>query len=79
VVCLQSELSRIGKNFLMVGKCANDIRAVPIHYIRSSVTRRLSPSGRWGEMRPSLSRFTPSPPTSIQFVPLRVSSDGRHT
>jgi hypothetical protein len=46
---------------LKVGKGANHIRAVPSQNIRSSGTRRLSPSGRWGERRNALSRFTPSP------------------
>jgi hypothetical protein len=44
----------------MVGKIANHIRTFPFHSIRSSGTRRLSPSGRWGEMRPALSWFTRS-------------------
>jgi hypothetical protein len=55
---------------LMV-RCANIIRAFLYHIIRSSGTRRLSPSGRWPEMRPALSQLVHSPP-SIQFVPLRV-------
>jgi hypothetical protein len=46
---------------LMVGKVANRIRAFRFHSIRSSVTRRLSPSGRWGERRPAQIRFTHTP------------------
>jgi hypothetical protein len=45
---------------LMVGMAANRIRALPFQSLRSLITRRLSPSGRWGEMRPALSHFTPS-------------------
>jgi hypothetical protein len=44
---------------LMVGKSANRIRAVSVHSIRLSGTRRLSPSGRWRERLPALSRFDP--------------------
>jgi hypothetical protein len=61
----------------MVVMGAKLIRAVTFHSIRTSVIRRLSPSGRWRERRPALSRFD-SPPPSIQFVPLRVSSDAPH-
>jgi hypothetical protein len=46
---------------LIVGKGANRIRTFPFLSIRSSVTRRLSPSARLGEMRPALSRFIGSP------------------
>jgi hypothetical protein len=46
---------------LMLGNCANRIRACPFHSIRSSVNRRHSQTGRWGVRRPALSRFTPSP------------------
>jgi hypothetical protein len=46
---------------LMVGNGANRIRAVHFHSIRSSGTRRLSPSGRCHERRPGLSQFVPSP------------------
>jgi hypothetical protein len=53
----------------MVGKNANRIRAVPFQGIRSSGTRRLSPSGRWRERRPALSRFAPSPPiNSVRYI-----------
>jgi hypothetical protein len=62
---------------LIVGKVANRIRAVPIHSFPSSGNLRLSPSGRWREKRPALSRFAPSP-TIIQIFPLRLSSDARH-
>jgi hypothetical protein len=62
---------------LIVGKRANRIKAVHFHSIRSSGTRRHSLICRCRERRPALSRFTPSPP-SIQFFPLRVSSDARH-
>jgi hypothetical protein len=44
---------------LIVRKSANRFRAFPVHSIRSSGTRRLSPSGRWREMRPALSLFAP--------------------
>jgi hypothetical protein len=57
--CLRS--AALKETELMVGKCAKRIRAVTFHSIRSSGTRRLSPSGRWCEMRPALSRFNPSP------------------
>jgi hypothetical protein len=57
---------------LILGNCANHIRAVPFTSIRFSGNRRFSPSGRWREMRPALSRFAPSPPSN-QFVPFRVS------
>jgi hypothetical protein len=46
---------------LIVGKCANLIRAFPFHSIRKSGTRRLSPSSRWREMRNALIRFALSP------------------
>jgi hypothetical protein len=64
-------------NELMVGKCANGIREFLFHSIRSSGTRRFSPSGRWRERRLALIRFAHSPP-SIQFFPLRVNSNIRH-
>jgi hypothetical protein len=50
----------------MVGKDANRIRSFPFHSIRTSGTRRLSPSGRCRGRRPALSRFVPSP--TINFV-----------
>jgi hypothetical protein len=46
---------------LMVGKCANRLRAVPFLSILLSGTRQLSPSGRFRERRPALSRFASSP------------------
>jgi hypothetical protein len=49
------------RNELMDGKGANRIIAVPFHSIRSSGSRRLSPTGRCRERRPALSRFIPSP------------------
>jgi hypothetical protein len=49
---------------LIVGNCAKRIRAVTFHSIRLSSIRRLSPSGRWDERRPALSRFAPSPNTN---------------
>jgi hypothetical protein len=65
------------KTKLMVRKCANSISLVPIHSILSSGTRRLTPFVRWREGRPAMSRSLP-PPTSIQFLTLRVRSDARH-
>jgi hypothetical protein len=46
---------------LMVGKCANSIRAVHFHSIRSSGNLRISPTGRCRERRPALSQLVPSP------------------
>jgi hypothetical protein len=51
---------------LIVEKCTHRIRAGPFHSIRSSGTRRLSPSGRWRERRPALSQFAQS--TTINLV-----------
>jgi hypothetical protein len=53
-------------NELVVGKSANRSSAVIFHSIRSSGTHRLSPSGRWRERRPAMSRFAPS--TTINSV-----------
>jgi hypothetical protein len=49
------------KTELLVGKCANLIRAIPFHSIRKSGTRRFSPSGRLREMLPAQIRFASSP------------------
>jgi hypothetical protein len=62
---------------LMVGNGANIIRAVHFHSIRSSGTLRLSLTGGCRERCPGLSQFVTLQP-SIQFVPLRVSSDTPH-
>jgi hypothetical protein len=63
---------------LIVGNCANRIRAVPLHSIRSSSIRRLSPSGRWYERRPALSRFAPSPKTnSVRSIAGELRSPSR--
>jgi hypothetical protein len=59
---------------LMMGKFANRSRVVHFHRNRYSGNCGLSPFGRWRETRTALRRFAPSP-QSIQFVPLRVSSD----
>jgi hypothetical protein len=61
---------------LMVGKCANGMRVVPFQIIRSSGTRRLSPTGRWREWSPALCRFAPSP--TINSV-LSISGELRRT
>jgi hypothetical protein len=56
----------LDRTVLMVGNGAKRIRAFHIHSIRSSGTRRLSPSGRWLEWRFALIRFVPS--TNINTV-----------
>jgi hypothetical protein len=54
---------------LIVGKCANGMRAVHIYTIRSSGTRRFSPSGRWRERRHATNPFAPSPTiNSIRYI-----------
>jgi hypothetical protein len=50
----------LNRNELMVGKCANRIRAVHFHRIRSSGNHPLWPTGRCRERRPGLSQFLPS-------------------
>jgi hypothetical protein len=57
------------KTELIVGKCANGIRAVQIHTILSSGTRRFSTSGRWRERRPATIPFAPSPTiNSVRYI-----------
>jgi hypothetical protein len=46
---------------LIVGKVVNRIRAVHIHSIRSSGTRRQLPCARWRETLTALIRFVPTP------------------
>jgi hypothetical protein len=52
---------------LMVVKGANRINVFLFHSIRSSFTRRRSPSGRWRERRPALIQFAQS--STINSVP----------
>jgi hypothetical protein len=59
---------------LMVGKRANRIKAVHLHSIRSSGTLRLSPTGRWREMRTNLRMIAPF----VQMLELRRPVTPRH-
>jgi hypothetical protein len=53
--------AELERSELIVGNCANRVRALPFHRIRSSVTRTHLPSGRWRERRHALIQFAHSP------------------
>jgi hypothetical protein len=74
--CLSS--AALEETELIVGKGANRIRAIQIHSIRSSSNRRLSPSGRWRERRPALSRFAHCPIiNSVRFIAVELKRPSR--
>jgi hypothetical protein len=63
---------------LIVGKSANNIRAVHFYSIWLSGTRRLSQTGRCHERHPALFRFTLSPTIySVISIPGELRSTSR--
>jgi hypothetical protein len=59
--------AELERSEFIVGNGANRVRALPIHRIRSSVTRTHLPSGRWRERRHALIQFAHSPNISSDF------------
>jgi hypothetical protein len=57
----------------MLGKVTNRIGSFPLDSIRSSGTRRLSPSGRWLKRRPATCRFAPFPTiNSVLYIAVEL-------
>jgi hypothetical protein len=72
VSCCDCSLSsaELERTELMLGKCANRIRADPFQSIQSLGSRRISPAGRWRKRLPALSRFTHFPAIkSVRSIP----------